>query len=309
MIGITKMNLSKINLNLLFALDALLKEQHVTRAGERLHITQSAMSNLLKQLREVFKDELFVRGQASRMIPTPRALALAQPVKIILAQATTLFELPAAFNPKTAKYTFTIGMSDYTEFVLLPPLLQLIARTAPHIEIVVKHLNYLTDEKIFEDDIVDLAIGIYSAIPENLIAEKLYKEESVCLGCKKNPLLKKTLSIAAFAKTQQIIILYHAERTQLFSERYLKKHGLQRNVVATVPHTLTAITSLPGTLLISPVLKKAAQKASKILPLTMQPIPFTYPDINIHMVWHPKNRNSPPQQWLRQQIKQIVSQL
>jgi DNA-binding transcriptional LysR family regulator len=303
------MNLSNVNLNLLIALDALLKEQHVTRAGERLHITQSVMSNLLKQLRAVFKDELFVRGQASRMIPTPRALALAQPVKTILAQVADIFTPLEQFNAKTAKHTFTLGLSDYAEFVLLPPLIQLITKQAPQIEIVIKHLNYLSDEIPFEDSIIDLAIGIYPTIPENLVAEKLFTEESVCLGWHKNPLLKKPLNAATFAKAKQIVILYHEERAQLFSEQYLKKQGLKRHVVATVPHTMAAIHSLSGTDLICMVLKKVAQQASKQLPLIMQPAPFAYPAINIHMVWHTKERNNPAHQWLRQQIKDLVKKI
>jgi len=306
---ITKMNLSNINLNLLVALDALLKERHVTKAGQRLHITQSAMSNLLKQLRDVFQDELFVRGQASRMIPTPRALALAQPVQEVLLQAAAIFAQPKKFNPKSERHTFTIGMSDYAEFVLLPPLMQLLNKQAPGVDIIVKHINYLTDETPFEDSIIDLAIGIYPTIPENLIAEKLFIEESVCLGWRQNPLLKKPLTLEAFTKAKQIVILYFENRTELFSEQYLTQRGLKRRVMATVPHTLTAVNSLPGTDLITMVLKKAAQKLIKTLPLAMQPAPFAYPDINIHMVWHTKHRNNTAHQWLRQQIKGLSSKI
>lgn len=303
------MNLSKINLKLLVALDALLRERHVTRAGERLHITQSAMSNLLKQLREVFKDELFVRGQASRMIPTPRALELEQPIKEILGQIGNVFEQKRRFNPKTAKHTFTIGMSDYAELVLLPPLIRLITQQAPGVEFMVKHINYLTDEIPFEDSVIDFAIGIYPAIPENLVADKLFIEESVCLGWQKNPLLKQPLTAESFTQAKQIVILYYEERRELFSEQYFNQRGFKRHVVATVPHTLAAIDSLVGTDLITMVLKKVAQKAIKKLPLVMQSAPFAYPEINIHMVWHPKNRNSPAHQWLRQQIKEVAKKV
>ena len=303
------MNLSKINLNLLVALDALLKEKHVTRAGKRLHITQSAMSNLLKQLRDVFQDELFVRGQASRMVPTPRALELAQPVQAVLLQATSLFAQPEKFNPKTARQVFTIGMSDYSEFILLPPLMQAITQQAPGIDIVVKHINYLNDEALFENSTIDLAIGIYPIIPENLIAETLFTEEAFCLGWQKNPLLKKPVNLATFAKAKQIVILYYENRAELFSEQYLNQQGFTRRAVATVPHTLAAIYSLPGTDLITVVLEKVAKRFMKVLPLAMQPAPFAYPEINIHMVWHAKHRNSSAHQWLRQQIKAISKKL
>lgn len=288
------------------ALDALLKERHVTRAGERLHITQSAMSNLLKQLREIFEDELFIRGKASCMLPTARALALAEPVKIALDQAANVFAKPEKFNPKTAEHKFIIGMSDYAELIFLPELLQVITKQAPGIEITIKHINYLKSPLPFEDDAIDTAIGIYSAVPENLVAESLFKDESVCLGWRSNPILKKPLTLKTFANAQQIVILYHESRAELFSENFLKKQGLSRRVVATVPHTLAAIHSLPNTELIAPVLKRVAQKFAKKLPLAMQAIPFPYPEINVKLVWHPKNRNNSAHQWLRQQIKNIA---
>ncbi len=304
-----KTDLSRINLNLLVAFDALLKEKHVTRAGQRLHITQSAMSNILKQLRDTFKDQLFIRGQASRMIPTPRALELTESVTEVLEKASNIFFKPEIFNAAEAAETFTLGLSDYAEFIILPPLIQYITKHAPGIDIVVKHLNYINDEKAFENSEIDAAIGLYPKIPERLIAETLFTEQAVSLGWKKNPLLQQPMTLQQFAKAEQIVILYYESSEQTIADQSVKKIGLKRRAVATVPHTIAAIYSLPNTHLICNVLERVAKKFTKHLPLAMQPIPFPYLPMKVDMVWHPKNRNAAVHQWLRETIRALAKKV
>src|SRR5271168_883286 len=108
---IDHINLARVDLNLLVALDALLAERSVTRAAARIGIGQSAMSHNLARLRELFDDELLTRGPIG-MQPTPRALALADPVRIALAQIETLVSPEQAFEPATAERVFRIGLPD-----------------------------------------------------------------------------------------------------------------------------------------------------------------------------------------------------
>lgn len=305
-----KTNLSKISLNLLMAFEVLLKERHVTRAAKRLHLSQSAMSNILKQLRVIFQDELLTRGQASRMVPTPRALALAPIITDTVTQISTLFREQLAFDPMTAKHTFTMGLSDYSELVLLPPLVQHLEKHAPGITLEVKHLNFLPDSKLFENDDIDIAIGMYNEIPKDLIARVLFSDGSVCIGWEKNPLLKKPITEEVYAKASHLIILYYSGRSELLSEKCIKELGFERKVVATVPHTLPAIFSLPHTNYICTVLERAAKELIKILPLKMQPTIFKQcTRCEIEMVWHSKNRNNPAHQWLRNLIISLAKKV
>lgn len=302
-----KFDLSKKNLNLLVALDVLLREKHVTRAGQRLHLTQSAMSNILKQLRHTFKDELFIRGQAGRMLPTAYALTLVEPIAEILEKAQSIFQAKLDFDPTVTKATFTLGLSDYAEFVFLPLLVKYITKHAPHIDLVIKNINFLKNDYIFDHDEIDLAIGIFSKIPEKLVAQKLYKEESVIVGWQKNPLLEKKITLKQYAQAEQIVILYHEKREELFSEQLIQKMGRKRKVVMTVPNSLVALHSVVRTNLICPVLKKIAYRMAEDLPLAIQPVPFVYPPIYVNMLWHPKNRNNGAHHWLRKTILKIAS--
>lgn len=307
---IMKIDLSKINLNLLVALEALLLEQHVTRAAEKLNMSQSAMSNILKQLREQFNDELLLRGQSGKMLLTPKAKQLTKQIIATMEQTRGIFSEAEIFDPKTAKQTFTIGMSDYSELILLPPLLQYIEKHAPGITIVVNHLNYLPNSNLFENDSFDFSIGIYKTIPEDLIARTVFVDKSVYIGWKKNPLLQKPITFEEFVKADHLIILYFADRSQLYSEQYLKQQGLERRVVATVPHTLPALHCLPNTNLISVVSERMAKKMVKNLPLTYQPVIFKdCTRCEVKMVWHPKNRNNPAHLWMRDIIVKIAEKV
>ena len=127
---IDHINLARTDLNLLVALDALLAERSVTRAAARIGIGQSAMSHNLARLRELFGDELLTRGPVG-MQPTPRALALADPVRIALAQIETLVSPEQAFDPATAERVFRIGLPDSVEVLVGPALLAYVCEHAP----------------------------------------------------------------------------------------------------------------------------------------------------------------------------------
>lgn len=303
------MNLSRVNLNLLVALDVLLTERHVTKAGKKLHLSQSAMSNILKQLRDTFKDELFVRGARSSMLPTPRALALAVPVRDALEKAALVFEKPESFEPMTAQQTFTIAMSDYTEFVVLPALVKKLRQVAPNINIIIKHLNYFTNEHIaeFESDKIDLAIGIYLETPPRLNSEVLFEDHAVVVGAKNNPLLKKPLSLKEFAAANHLLVLFFEDRSKTLSEQILNREGLTRRAVVTVSHNLPAIYLLPETDLITLTLQRVVGKFGKALSLAYQPAPFENPIAIVSQVWHSKNDADPAQRWLRNLVKDVAA--
>src|SRR3954471_15661914 len=120
--GIDSVNLSRVDLNLLVHLDALLAERSVTRAAARVGLGQSAMSHNLARLRDLFSDELLTRGPEG-LRPTPRALALVEPVRIALAQIQVLVSRDGAFDPRTAERTFSVGLPDSMEILIVPSLL------------------------------------------------------------------------------------------------------------------------------------------------------------------------------------------
>lgn len=303
------MDLSRVNLNLLVALQVLLQERHVTNAGKRLNITQSAMSNILKQLREAFNDELFTRGKASSMIPTPKALSLAPKIDETLKKIQCIFSNMEKFDHQKDKYTFKIGLSDHSEFIFLPKLAKLITQSAPHVKIIVKNMTFIKDESVFENDEIDLAIGLHHMIPDTLISQDILSESVAVVGCKENELLKNPMSIEEYAKARQLLVMYPEKREHMWSEKTIQEMGLERNVLLTLPDTLAAIHAIPGTPLVMSVLKRIVIRLRNQLPLAVQPSPFKYPPIQIRMVWHPKNRHYPPHVWLREEVQRIASEI
>lgn len=299
-------NLADINLNLLLALDALFKEKNVTNAGKRLSITQSAMSNTLKQLRDIFRDELFIRGHGKRLIPTSYALSIETRVTEAIEKLALVFKQPEAFDPKSAAVTFTIGLSDYTEYLFLPKLVKHLLKDAPNINLVIKHMTYIQNKHHFENDDIDIALGIFLNLPETLIAQPLYSETIVCMGAKDNPLLKKPLSKKEFAEAKQLIVMYTESRTQMYTERMVQEMGCHRRAVVTVPNALPALNAVIDTDLIAVVMGRIAKKYCSNQSLISQGFDFEVPKPQVSMVWHPKHKNNLGHQWLRNLILDIA---
>ena len=157
--AIDHVNLSRIDLNLLVARDALLTERSVTRAAARVGLGQSAMSHNLARLRALFGDELLTRGPEG-MRPTPRALALADPVRIALSQIEALVSRDEAFDPRTAERLFRIGLPDSTEVPLGPALLAHLCEAAPGVRLRLYSTDRLRLLDELDADRLDLGVGI-----------------------------------------------------------------------------------------------------------------------------------------------------
>ncbi|WP_246750909.1 LysR family transcriptional regulator [Methylorubrum rhodesianum] len=177
---IDHVHLSRLDLNLLVALDALLTERSVTRAAGRIGISQSAMSHALARLRTTFSDELLTRGPDG-MRPTPRALALIAPVQAALSQIQEITAPPDAFDPATADITFTLGIPDSTEVLLMPTLIAHLQAVAPG----VKLLLHTVDRHRILDDLdtgrVDLGIGVFEQGQTHHKRRILNKESYLCI--------------------------------------------------------------------------------------------------------------------------------
>ncbi len=160
MTSIDHANLSRLDLNLLVAFDALLTERSVTRAAARIGLGQSAMSHNLARLRTLFGDELLTRG-AEGMRPTPRALALADPVRVTLSQIQAAVLQREAFDPSTADRTFRIGLADSIEVAVIPSLLARLSAVAPAVSLRLRPIDRITILEELDTGKLDLGIGVF----------------------------------------------------------------------------------------------------------------------------------------------------
>jgi DNA-binding transcriptional LysR family regulator len=171
-------NLAAIDLNLLVAFEALLEERSVTKAAERLQIGQPAMSASLNRLRVLFEDELFVR-LGRQMQPTLKAQAIAPGILAALHQIRQTITTSQPFDPRFSDRTFTIGSSDYTSFVLVPPLLAFSQQSAPFLKFQMIEFNKDRVGELLEQGMIDVALGVFPDLPRKTQRESIFEERFV----------------------------------------------------------------------------------------------------------------------------------
>ncbi len=213
------MHIGAFDLNLLKAFDALYAERHVTRAGLRIGLSQSAMSGTLNRLRELLEDELFVRTP-SGMQPTPRADDLAGPVSDALRLVRSVLHSDG-FDPATADHAFTIAMTDYAAFVLLPPLLARFGVEAPGIDVCVRGMFARSDAvELLDSGEANLAIGFPVEVSARILMRPLLEEGFACIARRGHPAFADLDSLKAFAAGPHLLVSPEDDRAGLVD------HGL-----------------------------------------------------------------------------------
>ncbi len=222
-----------LDLNLLKALDALLEERSVTRAAERLALTQPAVSGMLTRLRDCFDDPLFTRTQRG-IIPTLRALELATPVKQILYDVNSLLQ-PKAFNPGTAEITFTLAATDYALRAIVVPFMATLRQQAPGIRVAVLPVNNDQVKSQLENGDVDIALITPETTPLDLHAHALYDEDYVCLLRQDHPaVIDEIMSLDTFCALDHALVSYAGGLFRGVTDDALAKLGRKRRVTLSV---------------------------------------------------------------------------
>jgi DNA-binding transcriptional LysR family regulator len=299
-------HLSGIDLNLLPALDALLEERNVTRAAARVGVTQSAMSHALARLRVLTGDELLVRAGGA-MVTTPRAEALAGPVRRALEEVGRALAPPAAFDARTAKLSVRLGMSDYVEIVLLPRLVALLGREAPRIDLAVHGVG--------DPAAADLAAGtldlaIFPPRPEEhapgVLSRRLFDERFVCVVRKGHPLAGEELTLARYAAADHALISPRGKKGGFLDEA-LARFGLSRRVAVMVPHFVIAPHLVAASDLVLTLAARVAEILARPLGLAVLPLPpeLRLEGFTLSSLWHARTQDDPAQRWIRDQVAEV----
>ena len=185
------MNLHTVDLNLLVAFEALMAERNVTRAGQRLGLGQPAMSAALSRLRLIFKDELLVRAPGAPMRATTKAVSLQRAVSDVLARMRRILEAEAAFDPSVARAVVRIATGDHPATMLIPRFLEVLAQSAPAIDVRVFALDKRDAFDLVDRNEIDLVIGSFRNIPKRIRRQRLYTDGYVCIARRRNPHLGK----------------------------------------------------------------------------------------------------------------------
>jgi DNA-binding transcriptional LysR family regulator len=300
-------HMASVDLNLLLALDALLTERHVTRAAERVGITQPAMSRSLQRLRALFGDPLLVRT-AQGMIPTPRAEALAAPLDRVLDEIAGWVRDKATFDPAQAVRRFRIASADYGEVVVLPPLLQRISVEAPGIDVAIVPLPQDLGAALAAGEI-DLVLGPpRKDTALAVVWTPLFQEGFVTVVRRDHPLVGERLTLQQFVSLPQISVSPEGRPGNVLDDA-LAERGLSRRVVLRVPNFLVPPLLLAESDLVLTTAERIARRFAALLPLRLLPTPLPLPRFTLAMGWHEHRRADAAHVWLRRLVSDVGAEL
>ena len=302
-----KKPLSAIDLNLLVAFDALISERHVSRAAQKLGRSQSALSHALARLRDLFQDELFVRSQQS-MQATQRALELAMPIRAALDRIDLAIHSNPAFDPAEVKRTFTLGMSDYTAFLFLPRLICHIRRVAPGIKLLVRHANRDEGSRWVLSGEIDLALGNFAKTSTRLHRHVLYEEQLVCVSWQGHTALASPLTLDDYLTLPHLLVSINGEPSGIV-DQVLAQQGLEREVVAVVPHYLVVPAVVQHTDLIATVSTRIPHIFAEFNELRFAKPPLILPPIPITQIYDRRFESDAGHVWLRELITRVTDEL
>jgi DNA-binding transcriptional LysR family regulator len=292
--------LAAIDLNLLVVFDALMQERNVTRAGQRLGLSQPAMSHALIRLRHMLKDDLFVRSPKG-MHPTPRAEEIALPLRRTLEGLQHSLE-PTQFNPSNAKRAFRIAVDNYTAIVLVAPVASRIANSAPDITLEFQPSGTLDVLDLLDRGQLDLAIGPFTEQGERFSRRQLMQDRFVCVLRRNHPAADATeMTLEKFAALSHLEIS-SVHRATDFIDEALSRRRLARRIALRAPF-LSATRVLASSDLISILPQRVAQELVADRSLAIRQLAHASPRIATAMIWPRWLDNQPAHRWLRQNVE------
>lgn len=303
------MDTTRLDLNLLVTLEALLSERNVTRAAARLHLSQPAVSAQLSRLRDVFGDPLLIPAHRG-MTPTAKALALFEQLRPALDALRGTLTRHQAFDPAEAKLTVAIASSDYTQGVLLLPLALTLRKTAPGIRIAVRTLNPASVETQMARGEIDLAFSTAELAPPNLRRRTLFAESYVLIGRRQHPRLRKAVTLAEFIRLEHVIVSPNGGNFVTPVDEALAARGLKRKVVLSAASFLFVLDIVAHSDFVALVPEKLVRgpltrQRRDVLKLVPPPLPVQ--GFEIVMAWHERNDGHPGQRWLRERIVNLAA--
>jgi len=300
--GIRNMNLMSFDLNLLRVLDMLLREQNVSRAAERLALSQPAVSNSLSRLRMLLGDPLLVRI-GRHMQPTPRALALEGPIRSALQQIEQTLNAGEPFNPRQSHRQIRIALTDFVEQLCMPPLLTRLQDLAPNLRIDVVHLTPSLPVEALDKGELDLVLGRFEEMPARFTRQHWHSETLLVAVRKGHPQVSNTLALDTFLQLRHLWV--HGGQTRGMVDQWLAKQDLVRQIAYTTPNYLQAAHLVACSDLCVVLPCQLARQFAALLPLQLFDLPFALGEFHLDLVCLAQRQHDPALAWLIDQILAI----
>lgn len=300
------MHYQQIDLNLLSIFEAVMTELNVTRAAERLNMTQPAVSHALRRLRRITNDELFLKVP-SGVSPTPKALELWAPISESLLQIRQALS-PTVFDLEKATHTFTLSMTDYTAALLLPKLLPIVEKTAPNINLRVVPNTNINAINLLEQSEIDIALGRFFRPSARLRVQDLTSDSYICIMRQGHPLARKKLTLKHYVNANHLLVSLTGEATGFIDEQ-LREKGLQRRIVLTVNQFNLVPELIVNSDLITAIPLRTLQRSPLKQQLHVAELPIEVAPALLQMMWHERKQREPAHEWLRGVIIEITNSL
>ncbi|MFJ5803175.1 LysR family transcriptional regulator [Streptomyces decoyicus] len=294
---------ANIDLNLLTALDALLEEESVTAAADRLGLSGPAMSRALGRIRRTVGDPVLVRA-GRHMVPTPRALEIRAEVRRLVEAAHGVLAPSAPADPAELARVFTLYANDLFVTALGPRLVARVAEEAPRV--VLRFLGEShVDVPLLRDGAADLELGVIDSLEPEIRREELFVDRSVAVVREGHPLATGKLTARRFAAAPHLNFSRRGRLTGPL-DAALADRGLRRTVIATVPTFAASLMMIRDSDAVGLANARAAASTVRGLGLRTLPIPLELPPMTMEMAWHPRQEADAGHRWLRGMVREAV---
>ncbi|HEX6277671.1 MAG TPA: LysR family transcriptional regulator [Polyangiaceae bacterium] len=303
-----RLALSNVNLNLLVALDALLATRSVSDAARRVRVTKSALSHSLAALRGLFEDPLLVRA-GGRMVLTPYAESLREPLGRVLGGVTQLLEGAQRFDPASAARRFVIAAPDFFATLILPPILEVLRAEAPGIELSIVPSARRGNAWFLENGEFDLALGAVVEDAPGIRRAELCTETFACAVRKEHPEVREALTLEAYTRLPHLVIALGDDDRPTWIDEALAKKGRERRVAVRVRYFMTAPLVVARTDLVLTAPAMLVDYFAKLVPLEVFEPPIALPTYPEEAYWHERYDADPAHRWLRELIARVTAKL
>ncbi len=297
----------KYDLNLLPVLVALMEERNVTRAAERLGMTQPALSNALNRLRDTLHDPLFIRERYG-MRPTQMAEELVPVIRTALASLDDVIQGQQDFDPSQTTRLFTLAPNSYVEFVLMPALVARLREAAPGIRVrLMPFGNDLIETGVISGT-TDMVLGRIVDAPNNMVVQHLMQEGLECVVRADHPEIGEGLTPEQYERVKHVNVLPPGRmRAGLYQA--LEQQGLKRQVAVSVTHFLAVPEMIAVTDYCATLPGLICRHLAKDSRLKVIPAPVNLGTFPVEMGWHVRYRHDPAHRWLRALISELATEL
>lgn len=306
---IDPMNIASLDLNLLRVFNALMQERSVTRAGERIGLSQPAVSSALNRLRHLVGDQLFIR-EGNNMVPTPRALALGPAIRDAMASIDTILSEQALFDPRTAVRAFRILGSDYFSTMLMPVLSRRVLLQAPMVLLQFLDGGPRAMPHVLSEGTIDLALSPPVDIPEWATFQFLFKSRLVLAAKEGDPALAgiepgSVVPMDVFCGLPQAICSTDGGLSTA-TDSALARLGRKRRVCLTMPHFHALALAIAEGHVVGSLPVQFARATAMSHGIALYELPVGGEELDMGMYWHRRYDSDSAHAWLREQVRAVL---